>query len=69
MTKRIYAVWLLVGSMGTIEAFGAVSPPSGTPAKIIVSGRTSTAVDIKIVKVGQEIARAIPSGANTRSRS
>ncbi len=32
-----------------------VPPPSETPAKIIVSGRTSTAVDIRIVKVGQEI--------------
>jgi len=32
-----------------------VPPPSATPAKIIVSGHTSTAVDIKIVNVGQEI--------------
>ncbi|MDP6524034.1 MAG: hypothetical protein QGH15_07415 [Kiritimatiellia bacterium] len=34
---------------------GRVPPPSETPAKIIINGRTSTAVDIKIVKVGQEL--------------
>ncbi len=34
---------------------GEVPPPSATPAKIVVSGPTSTAVDIKIVKVDQQI--------------
>ncbi len=34
---------------------GAVPPPSETPAKVVVSGRTSTAIDIKVVKTGQEI--------------
>ena len=29
-----------------------VPPPPQTPAKMVVSGRTSTAVDIKIVKTG-----------------
>ncbi|MHC4501952.1 MAG: hypothetical protein ACYTFI_01495 [Planctomycetota bacterium] len=33
----------------------AVPPPSATPAKIIVNGRTSTAVDIKIMNVGQQL--------------
>ncbi|MBM3477087.1 MAG: hypothetical protein FJX75_27785, partial [Armatimonadetes bacterium] len=53
------AAWLL----GTLQALAAVPPPSETPAKIIVSGRTSTAVDIQIVKVGQEI----PESAGDRS--
>jgi len=33
----------------------AVPPPSETPAKVIVNGRTSTAVDITIVNVGQQL--------------
>jgi len=33
----------------------AVPPPAQTPAKIIVNGNTSTAIDIKVVKVGQEV--------------
>ena len=49
------SVWLLVGLSWVLPLFAVVPPPSETPAKIIVSGRTSTAVDIKIVKVGQEI--------------
>jgi len=39
----------------TTVAFAAVPPPAETPAKIVVNGRTSTAIDIKIVKVGQEL--------------
>lgn len=39
----------------SINAPATIPSPSETPAKIIVSGRTSTAVDIKIVKVGQEL--------------
>jgi hypothetical protein len=37
-----------------------VPRPSETPARIIVSGRTSTAVDIKIVKVGQHVPKLLP---------
>ena len=33
----------------------AVPPPGETPAKIVVSGRTTTAIDVRIVKVGQEV--------------
>ena len=36
-------------------AHADVPPPSKTPAKIIVNGNTSTAIDIKVVKVGQEV--------------
>ena len=32
-----------------------VPPPPATPAKIVVSGNTSTAIDIKTVKIGQQI--------------
>ena len=44
------AVVLCSGSV-----FAAAPAPSATPAKIVVNGRTSTAADIRIVKVGQEI--------------
>lgn len=39
----------------TLYSTGRVPPPSETPARMIVNGRTSTAIDIKIVKVGQEL--------------
>ena len=46
----------LFGAIGFAwSAKAEVPPPAETPAQIIVSGRTSTAVDIKIVKVGQEV--------------
>jgi hypothetical protein len=50
---RWLSLWafLLVGA----ATRGEVPPPSATPAKIIVSGHTSTAVEIKVVKVGQQI--------------
>lgn len=48
------AVWS-VSAGATLNAKAAVPPPSETPAKIVVSGRTSTAVDIKIVKVGKQV--------------
>lgn len=41
-------------------ARAGVPPPSETPAKIVVNGRTSTAVDIKVVKVGQTIPKVLP---------
>ena len=44
-------VFLLLG----LVSRGEVPPPSATPAKIVVGGPTSTAVDIKIVKVDQQI--------------
>jgi hypothetical protein len=40
---------------GLLPAPAAVPAPSETPAKVIVSGLTSTAIDIPVVKVGQEI--------------
>ena len=44
-------VFLFLG----VASHGEVPPPSATPAKIVVSGPTSTAIDIKIVKVDQQI--------------
>lgn len=55
MTNRMRWVWLLALLAATGEGRALVPLPSETPARIVVSGRTSTAVDIKIVKVGQEI--------------
>jgi hypothetical protein len=52
---RIVTLLSLLFTFLNINAFASIPAPSETPAKIIVSGRTSTAVDIKIVKVGQEI--------------
>lgn len=47
---------LLAGTLlGPALGFGSVPPPSQTPAVVVVSGHTSTAVSIKVVKVGQEI--------------
>jgi len=48
---------LLIGATACLATvtFAAVPPPSETPAKIVVNGRTSTAIDIKIVKVGQDL--------------
>ncbi len=47
--------FLLITTCLLNNTVAVVPPPSETPAKIIVSGFTSTAVDIKIVKVGQEL--------------
>jgi hypothetical protein len=47
---------VLLGAVLTAAAArGEIPPPAETPARMIVSGRTSTAVDIKTVKVGQDI--------------
>ncbi len=64
----LMSVWLLViPAYGVPDIYGrmvffanysstsSVPSPSETPARIIVSGRTATAVDIKIVNVGQNI--------------
>jgi len=51
----VAATWLCVLPCFCATAWGAVPPPSETPAKVIVNGRTSTAIDVKIVKVGQEL--------------
>jgi len=40
---------------GALAAPAAVPPPSETPAEVIVSGRTSTAREVKVVAVGNEI--------------
>lgn len=45
---------VVLGAIGSVTG-AAVPPPSATPAKLIVNGNTSTAVDIKVVKVGQEV--------------
>jgi len=42
---------------GRALADEAVPPPARTPARVIVSGRTSTAKEVKIVAVGQHIPR------------
>lgn len=49
-----YAVCLMT-MLNIRPAAAEVPPPQETPAKIIVSGRTSTAKDITIVAVGQEV--------------
>lgn len=51
--KRSVLLVVLVALAPVARA--AVPPPAQTPAKIIVNGNTSTAIDIKIVKVGQEV--------------
>lgn len=47
--------WSLLWLACSAAARGAVPPPTETPAAIVVSGRTSTAQDVKVVKVGQEV--------------
>jgi len=42
-------------TLGCAVLFADIPPPEATPAAIIVSGHTSTAVAITVVKVGQEI--------------
>jgi len=49
-----------------VQADDAVPLPSETPADVIVSGRTSTARSIKIVKVGQNIPKT-HSGAKVKN--
>ena len=43
-----------IGLAGAV-VHAEVPPPAETPARVIVSGPTSTAVEIKVVKVGKEI--------------
>ncbi len=52
--------WQSYDATSTVAS--AVPPPSEIPAKIIVHGRTATAVDIPIVKVGQNIPRTYSAG-------
>jgi hypothetical protein len=47
------AILLLAGA--GIACAGDVPEPAATPARIIVSGRTSTAIDIAIVRIGQAV--------------
>jgi hypothetical protein len=49
------------------RAWGDVPPPSETPATVVVSGLTTTALEIVVVKVGQEIPDTYAAGksANT----
>jgi len=53
--KRTYAVIGGILGLSSGLVLAVVPAPSELPAKMIVSGRTSTQVDIKTVKVGQEI--------------
>ncbi len=55
MPRCLLSPWVLLFFAAVSR--GEIPPPSATPAKIVVSGPTSTAVDIKIVKVGQQIPR------------
>ena len=48
-------LWLAVAGLPVFALHAEVPPPSATPARIVVSGHTSTAVEIKTAKVGQEI--------------
>lgn len=58
---------LALAAIGSRPARAVVPPPAETPANIVTSGRTSTAVDIKVVKVGQEIPKTFAGArmANT----
>ncbi|MBI3828487.1 MAG: hypothetical protein HY291_03165 [Planctomycetes bacterium] len=47
--------WLARAAEPVAEPPAAVPPPSETPARVLVSGRTSTPVAIKIVCTGQQI--------------
>lgn len=55
------AICAIMGLSGGM-VLAAVPPPDELPAKIVVSGRTSTALDIKILKVGQEIPKTYAGG-------
>lgn len=46
---------LLTSVLVVGTAWASVPPPSETPARVVVSGRTTTAIDIAVVKVDQEI--------------
>ena len=56
-SRREAALFALSILLAAPRALAHVPPPSETPAKVIVSGRTSTLVDIEIVKVGRSIPR------------
>ncbi|MHC4503049.1 MAG: PA14 domain-containing protein [Planctomycetota bacterium] len=53
-------LWTLVAAGGA--ALAAIPPPSETPARVLVSGRTSTAIDVKVVHVGQRIPKTYSGG-------
>ena len=53
MPLRLLAL-AAIGLAGAV-VHAEVPPPAETPARVIVSGPTSTAVEIKVVKVGKEI--------------
>jgi hypothetical protein len=50
VSSRLLAALALAG-----PAAGPVPPPAALPARVIVSGRTSTAVEVKVVRVGTNI--------------
>jgi len=58
-------IGVVLAGQGT-PGHAAVPPPSETPARIIVNGRTSTAVDITIVNVGQQLPKTF-SAPNVKS--
>ncbi len=53
--SRAALVQLCILFLASGQAEAAVPPPSETPAQVIVSGRTSTAVNIRVAELDQEI--------------
>ncbi|MBC8876381.1 MAG: hypothetical protein H8E44_43690 [Planctomycetes bacterium] len=51
----VWAFLYVILAASRLLADEAIPLPSETPAEVVVSGRTSTAIDIKIVKVGDKI--------------
>ena len=64
MPLRLLAL-AAIGLAGAV-VHAEVPPPAETPARVIVSGPTSTAVEIKVVKVGKEIPKTY-AGAKIRN--
>jgi len=61
VARALWAGILISGVAASGRA--EVPPPSKTPARVVVNGRTSTAVDVEIVKVGQELPRTYSAPA------
>lgn len=55
--SRIVVLLILVGFPAAASAVDPVPTPAQTPASVIVSGRTSTVKDVKVVAVGNQVPR------------
>jgi len=55
LARAVAAVLVVAGCLGRMASRAAVPVPSETPARVIVSGRTSTVKEVKIVRTGKGI--------------